>query len=174
MHRPVLMVTVMIVSLMEKMISGEVREHTKLSASTKTMSAMRTTVMNTSSNTSEPTAAAPSNWSVFDVVQRLPGREAQTLKFALLEEMDLLKPGQRRAFREEKQVELGGRRVRLRGYHQIGRGVLPWLYWVDESGRLLLAYSGVRAFLYDAQAEQWTNQKRQAARNRARKGRRTP
>jgi hypothetical protein len=113
-----------------------------------------------------------SNWSVFDAVQRLPAGRPKPLKFALLEEMDLLKPDQRLEFREEKQIELNGRTLRLRGYHQIGRGVLPWLYWVDESGRLLLAYSGVRAFLYDAKAEQWTQEKLRRARDRARRRRR--
>lgn len=112
-----------------------------------------------------------SNWSVFDAVQRLPAGKAQPLEFAMLEEMDLLKPTQRLAYRERVQIQLNGRKLRLRAYDQIGRGVLPWLYLVDDSGRLLLAFSGVRAFLYDPKAEQWTQDKLKRARDRARRRR---
>lgn len=111
-----------------------------------------------------------SNWSLFDLVQRLPAEKTRPLRFAVLEEMDLLKPAQRLAFRGTQQIELGGQKLRLRGYHQVGRGVLPWQYWVDDAGRLLLAFSGVRAFLYDPNAEQWMQDRLRKARGAGREG----
>ncbi|NQT51265.1 hypothetical protein HQ576_04410 [bacterium] len=96
---------------------------------------------------------ATSQWSLFDAVQRLPGPKTKPLAFAMLEEMDLVKPGQRLEFRETKTLELGGTTLRLRGYQQLGRGILPWQYWVDEQGRLLFAFSGIRAYIHDPKAE---------------------
>ena len=110
-----------------------------------------------------------SNWSLFDAVQRLPGAKTAPLKFALLEEMDLLKADQRLEFREAKKLKLGDATLQLRGYNQIGRGVLPWQYWVDAQGRLLFAFSGVRAFIRDAKATEWMQAKLDRARTRAKR-----
>lgn len=122
-------------------------------------------------------APVTSNWSLFDAVQRLAPAKIQPIRFAVLEEMDLLKTSQRLAFREAKRIELGGRTLRLHGYERIGRGVLPWQYWVDASGRLLFAFSGLRAWIYDPKAEQWMQGKLDKARDRIkrrRKARRAP
>jgi len=114
-----------------------------------------------------------SNWSLFEAVQRLDGEKTPPLKFAMLEEMDLLKPDQRLEFREAKAFEVNGRTLRLRGYQQIGRGILPWQYWVDAAGRLLFAFSGVRAWVYAPDAERRTQEKLDAARGRMKRRRRT-
>lgn len=91
-----------------------------------------------------------SNWSLFDALQRLPQEHAGTLEFDMLEELDLLKPGQRLVRRGAVEVELSGRAVRLRGLDQTGRGILPYGYWLDDTGRLLIAVGGMRAYLWDA------------------------
>ena len=44
-------------------------------------------------------------------------------------------------------VEFAGGPVRLHGFRQIGRGVLPYEYWVDEQGRLVLAVGGYQGYL---------------------------
>ena len=113
-----------------------------------------------------------SNFSLFEAVGRLAGKKAKPLKFAMLEGLDMLKPGQRLEYRRDKVFDLGGSRLRLRGYHQIGEGVLPWQYWVDQAGRLLFAFSGLRAFIYDPNAERWMQEKLRAARGAG--GRRRP
>ena len=92
------------------------------------------------------------NWSLFDVVQRLPGAQTQPLAFALLEDLDLPKPEQRLAFRESREIKLNGRAVKLDRYDHLGQGVLPWQYWVDGQHRLLAAFSGQKAFVFDADA----------------------
>ena len=107
-----------------------------------------------------------SNWSLLGAVQRLGGAKTKPLRFTMLEEMDLVKPDQRLEFREAKEFELGGRKLHLIGYQQIGRGVLPWQYWVDERGRLLFALSGLRALLYDVEARTWMQERLDKARAR--------
>ena len=91
-----------------------------------------------------------SNWSLFDVVQRLAGAETQPLSFALLEDLDLVKPDQRLMFRESREIELNGKTLKLDRFDLIGQGVLPWQYWVDDRHRLLVAISGQKAFVFDA------------------------
>jgi len=119
------------------------------------------------SRTRKVPSPVTSNWSLFEAVQRLPGKDTQPLGFAMLDEMDLLKLDQQLSFCGTKQVQVGGRKRTLRGYAQIGCGVLPWQYWVDEQGRLLLAFSGVRAYVWDPQAEQFVQKQRKAAQSRA-------
>jgi hypothetical protein len=96
--------------------------------------------------------AYTSNWSLFDAVQRLGGREIEPVEFDMIEDLDLVKPGQRLTYWGTTEVELGGRTVRLTGYRQIGRGILPYHYWLDESGRLIMAHGGLRGFIFNPAA----------------------
>lgn len=93
-----------------------------------------------------------SNWSLFDAVQRLPGAQTQPLSFALLEDLDLVKTEQKLTFRERKKVELNGQALTLDRFDHIGHGVLPWHYYVDSEHRLLVAISGQKAYVFDADA----------------------
>lgn len=92
------------------------------------------------------------NWCLFDAVQRLPFHNAPFLNFTMLEELDLLRPNQRLAYRQTIVLELGGRRVRLHGFEQFGEGILPYTYWLDEQHRVLFAIGGLRAYLFDPKA----------------------
>jgi len=47
----------------------------------------------------------------------------------------------------------GGRDVRLHAYSQVGRGIVPWVYWVDEQGRLLFIVAGLEGYVLNAQAK---------------------
>jgi hypothetical protein len=89
-----------------------------------------------------------SNWSLFDAVQRLGGKEAPSRSFTMLEDLRLVRGEQRLNFDGEAEFELGGKKTRLYGYHQIGEGILPIHYWLDEEGRLLFALGGVRVYLW--------------------------
>lgn len=104
----------------------------------------------------ERTLPAPkrftSNWTLFDALQRLPGNDVELAQFAMFEEMDLLKPNQRLAYRQSLEVETAGGKVRLHGFEQIGEGILPYCYWLDDQRRLLLAVGGLRAFVFDPTA----------------------
>lgn len=120
------------------------------------------------------------DWCLFDAVQRLPGETLGPLSFTLVDRLShQVKPDQRLTFRSAPTVELGGRRVwreekqelergtvyrpvparegavpvALRAYDQTGRGIVPIVYWVDESGRLLLVLSGLFGYVYNAEAQ---------------------
>jgi hypothetical protein len=92
-----------------------------------------------------------SNWSLFDAVQRLPAG-AGPLHFDLLDELDLLKPAHHLNARPQAEASLGGCAARLRGFEQVGSGILPHTWWLDEQGRVLFALSGERGFLWDPEA----------------------
>lgn len=89
-----------------------------------------------------------SNWSLFDAVQRLHKKEPPKADFEMLEDLRLPRANQRLTSDGPIEVELGGKMIRLYGFHQIGEGILPIHYWLDEQGRLLFALGGVRAYLW--------------------------
>jgi len=90
-----------------------------------------------------------SNWSLLDAVQRLPF-DSRPIEFTMLEELELLRPEQRLSPGTTAEVEIGGRLMKLHSFEQIGRGILPITYWLDDSHRLIIAVGGRRAFLYDS------------------------
>ena len=90
-----------------------------------------------------------SDFSLFDAVQRLGGAKTQPMTFALLQDLDEIKEGQRLSYRQTVDFDVGGKSLTLRCYQQIGRGILPYRYYVDPRGRLLFAVSGIRAYILD-------------------------
>ncbi|NQT15246.1 MAG: hypothetical protein HQ582_20990 [Planctomycetes bacterium] len=112
----------------------------------------------------EAPSAVTGNWSLFDAVQRFAGREIGPVEFTMLEDFDLVKRGQRLTYWGTTEVELGAGPVRLVGYQQIGEGILPYHYWLDESGRLVFAYGALRGFLMNPAAAKPAVQTRQARR----------
>lgn len=119
------------------------------------------------------------NWSLFEAVQRLPRKAGESLSFTLLDDFDQARPNQTLSFWKTAQTRVGGRRVqrsrvrqlekgrvhnpywaiedqipvRLHGFSHTGDGVVPWVYWVDDAGRLLCAVSGIEAYLYEGEGE---------------------
>ncbi len=96
-----------------------------------------------------------SDFSLFDAVQRLCMEKTQPMGFALLQDLDQIKAGQRLSYRERIRFEVGGKELALSCYQQIGRGILPYRYYVDAQGRLLIAISGIRAYIFDPEVHQW-------------------
>jgi len=68
----------------------------------------------------------------------------------MLDHFDQVKPGQSISYRTTIDVMLGGRAVRLHGFDHLGEGIVPWVYWVDDQGRLLFAVSGLAGYLLNA------------------------
>ena len=89
-----------------------------------------------------------SNWSLFDAIQRLPNTDKPAPEFSLLEDLDLRKDGQRITAIGAGQIEAGGKTIRVHGFQHVGRAILPYRYWLDGQNRLLVAISGIRAYLY--------------------------
>lgn len=103
-----------------------------------------------------------SNWSLFDAVQRLPGEDMTPLEFDLFEDSDLAKSKQKLSYWKSIALDIGDNVLKLTGYQQIGQGILPYQYWVDEHHRLLFVISGIRAYIFDPDAQKDFEQRMQS------------
>lgn len=90
------------------------------------------------------------NWSLFDAVQRLPREKTKPQRFTLIDHFDQIKPGYLLSYRNTIEVSLGGRKLRLVAYDQVGRGNVPWVYWLDGRGRLLFIVAGLEAYVLES------------------------
>lgn len=90
------------------------------------------------------------NWSLFDAVQRLPREKTKPQRFTLIDHFDQVKPGYLLSYRKTMDVSLGGKKLRLAAYDQVGRGNVPWVYWVDGRGRLLFIVAGLEAYVLES------------------------
>ena len=127
--------------------SGQPVEHTALKK-TAVADGRRIEITDGRTRRSIPAPSAYTvNWALFDAVGRLPRKELEPLRFTMLDHFDQLKPGQVLSYRKTADVPLGDRPLRLHAYDHLGRGVVPWIYWVDDQGRLLFAVSGLEAYL---------------------------
>jgi hypothetical protein len=93
------------------------------------------------------------DWCLFEVVQRLPFEEGTSLTFDLLEGLSLLREDHRLSYRGRYPMTTADGDVTLRGFHQLGHGVLPCEYWLDYRHRLVIAVTGNRAYILDESAE---------------------
>lgn len=119
------------------------------------------------------------NWAVWDAVMRMPREPAGPISFTMLDHFDQLKRGQTLAFRKSAVLTLGQRRVKeqvwqelekgrirqtrwattggrevtLHAFQQLGEGIVPWVYWTDDQGRLLFAVSGLEVYVLDSWQE---------------------
>lgn len=95
-------------------------------------------------------AAYTVNWALFDAVQRLPRDKFKALQFAMIDHFDQLKAGQSISYCKATNVMLSEQPIRLHAYSQLGEGIVPWVYWVNDQGRLLFAVSGIEAYILNA------------------------
>jgi hypothetical protein len=95
------------------------------------------------------------NWSLFDAVQRLARPGGAPLRFTLLDGGDAPKPNQVLAFYQSVDLKNrwpGAPSLRVHGFLQIGDGISPQVFWVDDRGELLFLLSGLDAYVLDAGA----------------------
>jgi len=101
--------------------------------------------------TLRPAGAYTVNWSLFDAVQRLPRRPGRPIDFTLIDHFDQPKGRQTLAFRKAMDVAVaGGRTVRTFSFDLLGDGNVPWVYWVDEQGRLLFIVAGLEGYVLES------------------------
>lgn len=98
-------------------------------------------------------AQIAADWCLFEAVQRLPFAEGTALTFDVLEGLSLLKRGQRLAYRGEAPVPIGDSMLPMHRFSQIGHGILPYEYWLDEQHRLQFVITHSRAYILDDDAE---------------------
>jgi hypothetical protein len=92
------------------------------------------------------------NYGLFDAVQRLAYDDFACLCFCMLEDMELVKPGQMLYRLGHIEVEAVSGTIKLHGFLRLGTGILPCHYWLDDSGRLVLASGSLRAFVFNPNA----------------------
>ncbi|MHC4109630.1 MAG: hypothetical protein ACYSUY_01055 [Planctomycetota bacterium] len=100
-----------------------------------------------------------SDWCIFEAVQRLKFDKESSLDFNMLEGLSVLKEGQRLSYRRVYPMRIGDPDVRLHCFHQLGRGILPYEYWLDDNHRLLAAISMNKAYILDERAEKTISQR---------------
>jgi len=89
------------------------------------------------------------DWSLMEAVQRLPYEEMVPLHFDMMEGLSLLRPGHVLTYGGTETYLDGGREVLLYRFSQVGRGILPYEYYLDENHRLVLSITLSRAYWLD-------------------------
>ncbi|MHB8901748.1 MAG: hypothetical protein ACYC6Y_23580 [Thermoguttaceae bacterium] len=116
------------------------------------------------------------NWALFDAVMRMPRQKAEPVRFTMLDHFDQVKRGQTIAYRKSSVATLGqaqvreqapqhstmpgagptrsvvtaGEKITLHAFEQLGEGIVPWVYWTDDLGRLLLVVAGLEVYVLDS------------------------
>jgi len=98
------------------------------------------------------------DWCLFEAIQRLAFNKQTSLNFDLLEGLSLLKKGQRLSYRGLYPTKMSGENIPLHCFVQLGNGILPCKYWLDDHHRLLVVVSMNKAYIFDEQAEKITRQ----------------
>lgn len=98
------------------------------------------------------------DWCLFEAVQRLKTSKETALAFDMLEGLSLLKKDQRLSYRVLYPMKIGGENIPLHCFEQLGSGILPCEYWLDDHHRLLAVTSMNKAYILDEQAEKITRQ----------------
>jgi len=96
-----------------------------------------------------------SDFSLIDAVQRLGLAGASPMPFTLLEGLERIKPNHRLMSGDKTaEVKIGGRQIKLHCYRQIGEGILPQEYWLDDRQRLIVMLGTIMAYIWDPKASE--------------------
>jgi hypothetical protein len=87
-----------------------------------------------------------SEWALLEAVQRLPAEKMGEMNYTLIHGFDTVQPGHRIFYGGKVQVDLQSGPANLTCYCDLGSGVLPVAYWVDEYHRLLFICAGLRVY----------------------------
>lgn len=92
-------------------------------------------------------------WALFDAVTRLAEQDSDVgrkpLYFTLIDHCDQIKPDQELSVRGKATVDFDGKPVELTAIDHLGRGIVPFTYWIDSSGRPLIISTGLEAYVLD-------------------------
>jgi hypothetical protein len=99
-----------------------------------------------------------SDWSLFEAVQRLKISKETFSTFDMLEGLSLLIKDQHLSYRGLYPTKIGGKKISLHRFVQLGNGILPCEYWLDDHHRLLVVTSMNKAYIFDEQAEKIARQ----------------
>ncbi len=112
------------------------------------------------------------DWCLFEAVQRLRFAPPDPAPFDLLEGLSLVRENHHIAYRGLYQMK-EKKWPPMHWFHQLGHGLLPYEYWLDDRHRLLVAAMGARAYILDDKADARvaaTQQQIRERKNRRRNG----
>jgi hypothetical protein len=109
------------------------------------------------------------DWCVFEFIQRLKFEEQGCLPFDMLEGLTVMKENQRLYYRGLCPTKMGSEDILLHCFVQLGSGILPYEYWLDDNHRLLVAISMNKAYILDERAEKMISQRVEQLRKSYRK-----
>ncbi|MHC4104179.1 MAG: hypothetical protein ACYSR9_04510 [Planctomycetota bacterium] len=98
------------------------------------------------------------DWCLFEAVQRLEFNRQTSLNFDMLEGLSLLKKDQHLSYRGLFPTKIGAENVPLHCIVQLGNGILPCEYWLNDQHRLLVVTSMNKAYIFDEKADIITRQ----------------
>ncbi len=101
-------------------------------------------------NITQPLSA---DFCLFEAVQRLDFDKTAPGSFSILEGMSLFKTGQHLSGRGRYDLAIGGKTMRLHRFCQLGDGILPYEYYLDDNHRLLIVVTSARAYIMDEKAD---------------------
>jgi len=87
------------------------------------------------------------NWALLAAVQSMP--RDRRFHFSLFEDLERFVPEHSIVFFKDFEARFGGRKRMLHGYTHKGPGIIPSYYWIDGSGRLLMARFGLSMLVYN-------------------------
>lgn len=93
------------------------------------------------------------DFCLFEAVQRLDFDRTALGSFSILEGMSLFKANQHLSGRGRYDLAIGGKAMRLHRFCQLGGGILPYEYYLDDNHRLLIVVTGARAYIMDEKAD---------------------
>lgn len=91
-----------------------------------------------------------SEWTLLEAVQRLPRQHTRTLSYTLIKQFATPEPFHTLAYRDLVTIDLKDGPLKLHSYCDIGSGVIPTTYWVDEHNRLVFVCSGLQVYALTA------------------------
>lgn len=101
-------------------------------------------------NKTDIQAPYSNEWTLLEAVQRLPGQSMKPITYTLIDEYDTPQSNHRLAYRKQIHVNLQSGPEPLTGYCDLGRAVVPTVYWVDKHGRLIFVCTGLMIYALNA------------------------
>lgn len=91
-------------------------------------------------------------WGLWEAVGRLPRETGRALDFTLIEDFDQCKDEQKLMYKKNIELmwpegDVNAKPLTLHAFDHLGRGMVPFTYWVDDAGRLIAAVSGIEAYI---------------------------
>lgn len=90
------------------------------------------------------------NWALFDVIPLIHQqikKSSEPIRFAILEDMEKLKPQNSLGFLDTTQIETKRKTIELNGYYLYGTGLVPTYYWLDTYRRVTIVATTFRTFV---------------------------